>query len=143
MTPTKLSARNVFEGRITALHPGPFNTEVVLQLPGGEALVAVVTQASAQTLGLAVGGMAKAVVKAPWVVLATGGQALRFSARNQLAGTVDSVSAGPVNAEVAVRLSGGTLLHAVVTDDAVADLGLKPGEPVQAIIKASHVMLAV
>jgi len=43
----KISARNVFEGRITAMTPGTVNTEVVLALPGGESLVAVITQASA------------------------------------------------------------------------------------------------
>jgi molybdate transport system regulatory protein len=52
----KISARNVFEGQITAVVPGPVNTEVALILAGGDQLVAVVTQASARNLGLTVGG---------------------------------------------------------------------------------------
>ena len=47
----KVSARNVFEGQISALIPGPINAEVTLTLPGGDQLVAVVTQASARDLG--------------------------------------------------------------------------------------------
>jgi molybdate transport system regulatory protein len=35
------------------------------------------------------------------------------------------------------------VVHAVVTQDAVAELGLAPGVPARAIIKASHVVLAV
>ena len=48
------------------------NAEVTLALPGGDTLVAVVTQASVQHLGLAVGRAATAIVKAPWVIVVTG-----------------------------------------------------------------------
>jgi molybdate transport system regulatory protein len=138
----KISARNVFEGEITSLAAGPINTEVALTLPGGDELVAVVTQASALSLGLAVGGRASAVVKAPWVMVATGSGGLRFSARNQLHGIVSAVKAGPINAEVAITLPGGAEVHAVLTQEAVAELGLAPGVPACAVIKASHVVLA-
>lgn len=135
-----VSARNVFEARVQSLCAGPINTEVTLALAGGDLLVAVVTQHSAQALGLVEGGRVRAIVKAPWVVLATGGS--QPLARNQLAGTVRSVRAGPVNAEVALALPGGSQLHAVVTTEAVAALGLAPGVPAQAIVKASQVVLA-
>lgn len=139
----KISARNVFEGRISALLAGPINAEVTLTLTGGDLLVAVVTQASVRDLGLAVGGRAFAIVKAPWVIVTTDDGGLRLSARNQLSGTVSAVKAGPVNAEVAITLPGGTVVHAVVTQDAVSELGLKPGVAASAVIKASHVVLGV
>jgi molybdate transport system regulatory protein len=139
----KISARNQFQGRITTLLPGPVNVEVTLALPGGDHIVAVVTQSSVKALGLAVGGQAIAIVKAPWVIVATGDGGPRFSARNQLAGTVSTVTSGPVNAAVAITLAGGAVVHAVVTQDAVAELGLAPGVPARAVIKASHVVLAV
>ena len=47
----KISARNRLEGTISAVSPGPFSTEVVLDL-GGEKLVAVVTSESARKLAL-------------------------------------------------------------------------------------------
>lgn len=138
----KISARNVFEGRISALTPGPVNAEVVLTLPGGDPLAAVLTQASVRELGLAVGGRAAAIVKAPWVMVVTGGDSARVPLRNELRGRVSAVTPGAVNAEVAITLPGGTVVHAVVTREAVAELGLAPGVPACAVIKASQVVLA-
>ncbi len=139
----KISARNVFEGRITALRDGQVNAEVEVTMPGGDRIVAIVTEGSVQALGLAVGQPAIAYVKAPWVMLLAGEGGVRFSARNQLAGTVDSLHKGAVNSDVAIRLAGGSLVHAVITNEAVLELGLKPGVPACALIKASHVVLGV
>jgi len=139
----KISARNVFEGTITAILPGAVNTEVRLALPGGGEIVSVVTVTSARDLGLAVGGRAYAIVKAPWVIVAAGDGGPRFSACNQMRGTVSAIKSGPINAEVAISLAGGTTVHAVITQEAVEDLGLVPGVPARAVIKASHVVLAV
>lgn len=139
----KISARNQFEGTVTQLTPGPVNTEVTLDLPGGAQLVAVVTSVSVQALGLAVGKLARAIVKAPWVIVVAGDGGPRFSARNQLAGVVSAVKPGPINAEVAISLPGGVVVHAVVTQDAVNELGLAPGVAARAVIQASHVVLAV
>jgi molybdate transport system regulatory protein len=138
-----LSSRNHFEGSITALQPGAVNTEVTLTTPGGDVIVAIVTVSSAKSLGLAVGGKAVGLVKAPWVIVQAGKPSLKFSARNQLAGTVSSVQPGGVNSEVGITLPGGTVVYAVVTNDAVAELGLKPGVAATALIKSSHVVLGV
>lgn len=139
----KISARNQFPGRITGLKSGPVNAEVTLALPGGDTLVAVVTQGSVDALGLAVGGQAIAIVKAPWVIVVAGDGGPRFSARNQLAGVVSHIQTGAINAEVAITLQGGTVVHAVVTQDAVQEMQLAPGVAARAVIKASHVVLAV
>jgi len=56
---------------------------------------------------------------------------------------VESLTKGAVNSEVGIKLSGGTLVYAVVTNEAVLELGLKPGVPASALIKASHVVLGV
>ena len=120
----KVSARNVFPGTVSAITSGSVNDEVQLSLPGGDTLTAVVTRASVRDLGLVVGGAAMAVVKAPWVIVAAGEGGPRFSARNQWAGTVSAVKSGPINAEVAITLPGGTVVHAVITQDAVSELGL-------------------
>lgn len=143
-TGLQTSARNQFDGVVSALTAGPVNCEVQLQLPGGDVLTAVVTQAAARELGLAVGGRAVAIVKAPWVIVANAKDdaGLRYSARNQLSGTVSALTLGPVNAEVAITLPGGSVVHAVITQEAVAELGLAVGQPARAIIKASHIVLA-
>lgn len=67
---------------------------------------------------------------------------MKSSARNILAGTVESIQGGAVNSEVNIRLSGGDSLHAVVTRESVDDLELAPGRDVQALIKASWIILA-
>ena len=67
----KVSARNVFNGRVSQVQAGAVNAEVVLTLPGGEQLVAVVTMESIRNLGIAVGKDAVALIKAPWVRLMT------------------------------------------------------------------------
>jgi molybdate transport system regulatory protein len=139
----KVSARNVFKGTISALEEGAVNAEVTLGLPGGNSLVAVVTMASVKNLGLAVGKEAVALVKAPWVMLMTEGSDIRLSARNCLTGTVSSVNDGAVNAEVVVTLDGGADVYAIVTRQAVEELGLKPGVSATAVIKASHIILGV
>jgi molybdopterin-binding protein len=66
---------------------------------------------------------------------------VEISARNQLAGTVKSVKLGTVMAEVSVDV-GGQEVVAAITRESVERLGLKEGESVTAIIKATEVMLA-
>ena len=60
----KVSARNVFEGTITALIDGQVNAEVEFTTAGGDRLVAVVTEGSVKALGLAPGKPVVALVKA-------------------------------------------------------------------------------
>lgn len=51
----KISARNIFEGKITSLVDGKINAEVEVTTAGGDRIVAVVTESSVQSLGLALG----------------------------------------------------------------------------------------
>lgn len=139
----KVSARTVLSGKVTAINEGAINSEVTLALPGGEQLVAVVTCESAKNLNLVNGCEAIALIKAPWVMLMTESDGMRLSARNCLEGKVISVSDGAVNAEVVLELSGGSRIRSIVTRDAVEELDLKPGISVTAVIKASHIILAV
>lgn len=136
------SARNEFPGTVTALTKGAVNAEVVLDIAGGQQLVAVITNASADGLGLAVGKPAVALVKAPWVILTTH-DGLRTSARNRLCGSVTAVREGSVNGEVILDVGGGKSVAAVVTNESIRALGLKPGTRACALIKASHIILAV
>jgi molybdopterin-binding protein len=66
----KLSARNQLKGKVVKITPGAVNTEVVLELPGGAQVVAIITKTSAESLGLAVGKPAYAVIKASSVMVA-------------------------------------------------------------------------
>ena len=66
----KLSARNQLKGTVTKVDLGPISAEVVLDLGGGQTIVAVITRSSAEAMGLAVGQTAYAVVKASSVMMA-------------------------------------------------------------------------
>lgn len=65
-----LSTRNQFCGTVKAVRPGAVNTEVDMELPGGQTLCAIVTVASAEKLKLAPGSRVTAAVKASNVILA-------------------------------------------------------------------------
>ena len=141
----KTSARNQMLGTVASIQRGAVNDQVSLTLPGGQAIVAVLTHESTEALGLAVGADACALVKASWIMLAVddGGPALKLSARNQLHGVVETIKRGAVNSEATLALDGGGTLTAVVTNDSVDALGLAAGRRTIALFKASSVILAV
>jgi molybdate transport system regulatory protein len=66
---------------------------------------------------------------------------MKISARNVLAGTVQNVTKGAVNSEIAITLQGGEKMTAIITNESTDRLDLKNGKPVFAVIKASDVMI--
>jgi molybdopterin-binding protein len=66
---------------------------------------------------------------------------MRISARNQLQGTVRSVTRGDAIANVELDVAGQRLV-ASVTVEAVDELGIAEGSAVTALVKASDVLLA-
>lgn len=139
----KISARNIFEGTITALREGPVSAEVEITTPGGDRIVGTITASSAQSLGLALGKPAVALIKASNVMVMAEGSGIRLSARNCLAGTVTRMIHGPVSAEVLITLPGGAEIAASITREAAEELGLAEGVPATAIVKASSVIFGV
>jgi len=137
----RTSARNQFAGRVVAIHKGVVNDTVELELPGGERVVATLTCESTHDLGLEVGSEAIALIKASSVLVGLANADLRLSARNQFSGTVTHITMGPVNADVRIRLTGGSVMGAVITSESATALGLQEGTAVVAIVKASSVIL--
>jgi molybdopterin-binding protein len=66
---------------------------------------------------------------------------VKLSARNQLTGTVKSVTEGAAIANVELDVNGQRLV-ASITVEAARELGLQDGKQVTAVIKASDVILA-
>jgi molybdopterin-binding protein len=66
---------------------------------------------------------------------------MRFSARNKLPGVVQAISTDGLMASVSVRM-GDNHITALITAEAVRELGLKVGDEVTALIKSTSVMLA-
>jgi molybdate transport system regulatory protein len=139
----KISARNVFEGKISALSSGPVSAEVEVTTNGGDKLIATITQTSVQSLGLTTGKVVVALVKASNVLIMTDGTGVQLSARNCLAGKISKLVTGPVSSEVVLDLPGGAQIVASVTRDATDELGIKEGVAATAVIKASSVIIGI
>jgi len=64
-----------------------------------------------------------------------------MSARNRFSGTVRSVQVDGLLAQVEILVTEPVRVVAIVTRDAVEELGLKPGAPATAIVKSTSVMV--
>lgn len=68
---------------------------------------------------------------------------MKFSARNQLKGTVVEVKEGSVNGIVTIDIGGGNQIVSTISMDSIKNLDLKPGKTAYAVIKATSVMVGV
>jgi molybdate transport system regulatory protein len=66
---SQVSARNCLAGTVSAVTPGAVNSEVIITVAGGAQIAAIVTNESAQRLGLASGKAATAIFKASSVII--------------------------------------------------------------------------
>jgi len=66
----KISARNILKGKVKQVNTGAVNAEVILELPGGANITAIITKESATSLGLKTGKEAYAIIKASSVIIA-------------------------------------------------------------------------
>jgi molybdate transport system regulatory protein len=66
---------------------------------------------------------------------------MALSARNRLAGTVKSLDVEGLMAEVVVETDDGQEVTAVITSSSADRLGLSEGEEVNAVVKATDVMV--
>jgi molybdopterin-binding protein len=67
---------------------------------------------------------------------------VKLSARNQISGTVKSVSFGNVMCEVVVDIGSGQEMVSAITKSSAEALGLEAGVEVTVVVKATEVMLA-
>jgi molybdopterin-binding protein len=65
---------------------------------------------------------------------------MELSARNQLPGRVKSIKLGAVMAEVVIDVNGLEIV-AAITRTSAESLGLKEGDQVRAVVKATEVMV--
>ncbi|HVC86110.1 MAG TPA: helix-turn-helix transcriptional regulator [Gaiellaceae bacterium] len=81
------------------------------------------------------------VVPAREIARLRGDETSHMSARNRFRGTVRSVEVDGLLAQVEIVVTEPTRVVAIVTRDAVAELGLEVGSPATAIVKATSVMV--
>jgi molybdopterin-binding protein len=68
---------------------------------------------------------------------------MKLSARNQIAGTIQTVKPGATTTHVTIDIGGGVTITASITNEASEELALKPGMKAFAVVKASDVMVGI
>ncbi len=66
---------------------------------------------------------------------------MKISARNMLEGTIENVELGAVMASIKIEVEAPGHVTALITKESAEKLGLKKGDKVTAIIKATEVMV--
>jgi molybdate transport system regulatory protein len=101
---------------------------VHLALKSGDKIVSIITNSSVDSLGLQAGKNAYAIIKASWPILGKDLHNVKLSSRNILCGTVAKITPGAINSEVSLKLNGGTILTAIITNESAHSLGFKEGD---------------
>ncbi|MEJ2242775.1 MAG: TOBE domain-containing protein [Candidatus Bathyarchaeota archaeon] len=67
---------------------------------------------------------------------------MKISARNKLKGTVQQVDKGIITAKVKIKIETPAVITAIISKEAVEELDVKTGDIIEAVIKATEVMVA-
>jgi len=139
----KTSVRNQLFGRVTAIHTGAVNDEVMVELKGGEQIVTTLKMALIDEIGLAVGVQAVLLINSADITVTSDYNAVQFSARNRLFGKVMRIQEELANSEIIVLLPSGEILAAMITQQSVQNLALVPNMPVCVLFKSNAPILGV
>ncbi len=137
----KTSARNSFLGKITGLLQGGVQTLVSLRTLDTGTLHTIVTNDSVGTLGLNVGRMVTAEIKAPWLILERADRPGNSSADNAREGVIIRVTGDAINTECVVLIKQGLELCAVVSTPSFDALCLRVGDAARVSFSCYSVIL--
>ncbi len=139
----KTSIRNQYRGIVSHIKTGAVNDEIEIQIAGKQTLIAIITHDSTEELALTIGAEVFALVSASFVILMDAKQEGKLSARNRLTGKITRIQTGAVNTDISIALPGGAVLSAVITNESCEEMGLKKGQKITGLFKASAVILGV
>jgi molybdate transport system regulatory protein len=137
----KTSATNQLFGTITAIQMGAVNGEVLVELKGGEPVVASLALTELKLLELSIGDDVVMLINDPEIIIITDSGNTPLSARNCLGGTVIRVHYGGVDSEIVINLPSGDSLVATISQVSALALGLIPGISAYAVFKSNAVLL--
>lgn len=138
----QLSARNQLKAKVINIQKGTVESEIFLQLHGGETIMAIITNDSLEALDLAVGTHVYAVFKANAVVINTD-TTLQKSDRNRFVGKVNRISRGNFDAEIILGLKGGNTICSTMPIETLDELKLQSGREVVAFCKPNSIILGI
>jgi len=67
---------------------------------------------------------------------------MTISARNKIEGVITKIETGRVVATVKIEISKSTFVTSMITKEAVEELNLKEGDKVEAVIKATDILVS-
>ena len=138
----KTSARNSLCGQVIQVKKGAVNAEILLDIDGEIKITAIITNDSVDNLQLKHGQTAFALFKASSVLLLKD-TTIKTSARNRVPGVIKAIFPGAVNCEVVIDIGHEKTVVAIITQESMIGLDLKKGDQIEAIVKASSIILAV
>jgi molybdate transport system regulatory protein len=142
-TSRKTSARNAFFGKISRIRKGDIQTLVEIASVSGYEVVAVITNDSVSRLGMRVGAMIIAEVKAPWVTVYKSDKEPNSTAQNSFRGTVQRITRGKVTSEIVVRVADGLELCSIITEESRQRIAIRENDEVWVGFNAFSVVLHV
>ena len=142
----KTSIRNQYRGVVSHIKTGAVNDEITVRIAGAQDIIAIITHDSTLELELDIGSEVFALVSPSSIVLMEQNPEstqVKLSARNRLTGKISRISKGAINTDISITLAGGAVMSAVITNESCEEMQLKKGQQVQALFKASSVILGV
>ena len=139
----KTSVRNQLFGVVSAIVAGAVNSQVTVELTGGDKVIAEFGLELLNCLDLTIGTDAVLLINSTDIALVLDNENMSFSAANRLACKIIRIQQDEINCEVSVLLAGGEILTSVITAQSLENLALRVGVPVIAIFKANAPLLGV
>ena len=136
----QISARNQIVGVVQDIVLGEVNAQISLKLKSGNILTSTITNSAVQNLGLELFDEVVAVIKSSNVLISNQSE-FKISARNILKGEIEQINLSKVNSEVIINIGDEDKVVAVITTESIKNMKLEVGTKVDAIIKASDIMI--
>ena len=137
----KTSARNSFFGKIQSIQKGDIQSKVEMVTISGNRVTTLITNDSLSKLGLKMGSLITAEVKAPWVILQKRDKEPESTAENRFFGTITRINRGKITTEYVVRILDGTELCSVVSTENARRIGFQENDQVWVIFNSFSVVL--
>jgi molybdate transport system regulatory protein len=139
----KTSARNSFFGKISSIKKGDIQAKVEMITLGGDIVTTIITRDSLSRLGLKMGSLITAEVKAPWVILQKSDREPESTAENRFLGTITRINKGGITTEYVVRISDGAELCSIVSTENARMMRFKEDDRVWVIFNSFAVVLHI
>lgn len=134
------SARNQLPCTLTSIETLGLHSTLTLSLSGSDTLISTITEKSVKNMGLSIGCDTYAIIKSSDIsILSTPPQPQNGD--NVLCGTIETLETSGDNVEIALRLSGGTLLIALEKKDLLQNFEI--GMTAYAHISPLHIIIGL